>query len=189
MSNKTVQLAFPDDDVDNDPEDASLVNIPNDDIGGELSDMARNMGFIAQSLGKYAKILGNVQSDVAETKADVKSINERVRVIEEDEALREYQVDNIRRAVRIKISEMLGITWAKGGGVTDECIWVYKRYYGKFCQRLHNDAKHAHVEGRKYQYTPRKNYKKLIEFIHDWEPARGVEGLKDYIDKCIEVQS
>lgn len=85
--------------------------------------------------------------------------------------------------MRIRVSDLLEIEFDSRGGVTDESRDVYDRYYGKFCGRLHNDAKHAGIEASNWRFTPRKFYPQLMKFAPDWSPARGVEGLKEYFDK------
>lgn len=170
-------ITFPDPDMNDSDEKFNP-----QDIGSSMHMMSRYMGKMARYFASMNSSMDDMKGDVASVKGDVKSLNERVIVIEQDEALKEYQADNIRDAVRMRVSELLGIKWIKEGGVSDECMSDYVRYYGKFCGCLHNDAKKARLEARRYQYTPRKNYKELIEFIHDWVPMRGVDGLKEYYD-------
>ena len=155
--------------------------------GGDIMDIVRltalNVNGISEQMGVIVKTVSNLKSDLVEVKGDVKDIGERVRVIEDDEPLKEYQQYNYAQAVRIRVSDLLGIEFDSRGGVTDESRDIYDRYYGKFCGRLHNDAKHAGIEAHKWQFTPRKFYPQLMKFAPDWSPARGVEGLKEYFDK------
>ncbi len=136
-------------------------------------------------------ILGSVEGlkqDVIEVKSVMNDINDRVTVLEEDEALKPYQVYSVKKAVRTRVAELLKIKFDKRGGATDETMGVYKRYYGRFCGRLHNDAKCAGIEEASWRFTPRKNYQKLIDFIADWTPARGVDGLKTYFDNLTKAE-
>ena len=168
---------------------------PNDkhdnDIVGNLTDMAKYLGSVATQLSVYSTELGTVKADLNEVKTDVANIRtdygDRIKVLEEDEALKPYMVNNISKAVRIRVAELLDIRFDKRGGAAEGYERVYKRYYGKFCQRLHNDAKHEGIEAGNWRFTPRKHYQKLIEFINDWVPARGVEGLKSYYDSLEEA--
>lgn len=92
-----------------------------------------------------------------------------------------WQDANIQQAARIRVSNLLKLKWEKGG-IAEECAHDYKAYYGKFLRCLHNDAKKMGLEGRKIHQTQRKNYQKLIEFIGEWVPIRGVDGQKEYYD-------
>lgn len=153
---------------------------------GDLIDIVRltalNVNGISEQMGVVVKTINTLRSDVAEVKSAVNDLNDRVIVLEEDEALKPYQVYNVKKAVRVRVAELLKVKFDKRGGATDDTIGVYHRYYGKFCGRLHNDAKCAGIEETAWRFTPRKNYQKLIEFIADWTPARGVKGLMAYYD-------
>lgn len=154
--------------------------------GSDLMDVVRltalNVNNISEQMGIILKTVGNLKNDVTEVKTIVSDLSDRVVVLEEDEALKPYQVYNVKKAVRLKVAELLKIKFDKRGGATDDTIGIYRRYYGKFCGRLHNDAKCAGIEETAWRFTPRKNYQKLIEFIANWTPARGVDGLKKYFD-------
>lgn len=152
----------------------------------DLMDVVRltalNVNGISEQMGIILKTVGNLKSEVSDVKAIVNGLNDRVIVLEEDEALKPYQVFNVKKAVRTRVADLLKVKFDKRGGATDDTIGIYRRYYGKFCGRLHNDAKCAGIEGTAWKYTPRKNYQKLIEFVANWTPARGVDGLKKYFD-------
>lgn len=164
----------------------TAIAFPDSDLGGNLASMAKYLGSVATQLSVYSTELGTVKADLNEVKAKVDNISsdygDRIKVLEEDEALKPYMVNNVRLAVRTRVAELLGIKFDKRGGAADGCKHDYKHYYGKFCGRLHNDAKHEGIEASNWRFTPRKNYRKLIEFISDWVPARGVDGLKSYYD-------
>lgn len=157
------------------------------ELGNNLSAMAKYLSGVASQLSYFSTEVGAVKSEINEVKVDVANIRtdfgDRIKVLEEDEALKPYMVNNVKRAVHIRIGELLGIKFDKRGGAAEGYERDYKRYYGKFCGRLHNDAKSEGIEASNWRYTPRKNYQKLIDFINDWIPARGVEGLKRYYDE------
>lgn len=160
---------------------------------GDLMDIVRltalNVNGISEQMGVVVKAVNNLSTDVAEVKSTMSDINDRVTTLEEDEALKPYQVHNVKKAIRIRVAGLLKVKFDRRGGATDDTLGVYKRYYSRFCGRLHNDAKAAGIEGSAWQYTPRKNYQKLIEFIADWTPARGVDGLKSYFDALDEMSA
>ena len=154
---------------------------------GDLMDIVRltalNVNGISEQMGVIVKTVSNFKSDLVEVKGDVKDIGERVRVIEEDEPLKAYQQYNYSQAVRIRVTDLLEIEFDERGGVIEESMETYTRYYSKFCGRLHLDAKHAGIEASNWRFTPRKNYPQLMQFAPNWCPSRGVEGLKEYYDK------
>jgi len=166
------------------------IAMPDESINNQISTMIEGIQMLMnginsqnEQMGILNKTVGHLKSDLVEVKGDVKDISERVRVIEEDEALKPYQQYNVSQAVRIRVSSLLKIEFDEHGGVTDESMDAYNRYYSKFCGRLHNDAKHAGIEASNWRFTPRKSYQQLIEFISEWIPSRGVDGLKNYFDK------
>ena len=162
-------------------------------MSSDLSDMAKFLSSMATQLSFYSTELGDIKSDVNAVKVEVTNLRteygDRIKVLEEDEGLKPYMINNVEDAVRNRISELLEITWDKRGGVIDECAEVYGRYYSKFCGRLHNDAKRERIEASSWKFTQRKNYQKLINFIADWVPARGVEGLKRYFDTLASARN
>lgn len=162
------------------------ITFPDGDLGGNLASMAKYLGSVATQLSVYSTELGAVKADLNEVKANVADIRsdfgDRIKVLEEDEALKPYMVNSVKLAVRFRVAELLGIKFDRRGGAAEGYEHDYKRYYGRFCGRLHNDAKQEGIEASNWRFTPRKNYRKLIEFINDWVPARGVDGLKSYYD-------
>ena len=142
----------------------------------------------SKQMGLILGTMEGLKQDVIEVKSVMNDINDRVTVLEEDEALKPYQVYSVKKAVRTRVAELLKIKFDRRGGATDETMGVYKRYYGRFCGRLHNDAKCAGIEEASWRFTPRKNYQKLIDFIADWTPARGVDGLKTYFDNLSKAE-
>lgn len=152
---------------------------------------AMNINGLSQQMGLVVARMDAQDKRIAKVKAKVDNISsdygDRIKVLEEDEALKPYMQSNVLVAVRTRVAELLGIKFDKRGGAAEGYEHDYKHYFNKFCGRLHNDAKHAGIEASSWRNTPRKNYRKLIEFISEWIPARGVDGLKSYYDALESV--
>lgn len=133
------------------------------------------IGVINQTVQALDARLGNVESQ-GESNAN------RIAHLEEDQFVDLICADNIRLSAQNKVAQILSIEFDERGGVTDESMYVYKKYFGKFVGRLHVDARHAGLEGPRIYATPRKNYEALLKFIDNWMPKRGVKGLMSYYD-------
>lgn len=133
------------------------------------------IGVINQTVQSLDARLGNVESQ-GESNAN------RIAHLEEDQFVDLICADNIRISAQNKVAQILNIEFDERGGVTEESMYVYKKYFGKFVGRLHVDARHAGLEGPRIYATPRKNYEALINYINEWVPKRGVDGLKSYYD-------
>lgn len=140
----------------------------------------------AELLNNLAKVTVGMNDNVTMMRTDVDGIKERVTSLEEDQFVSAYQDSMIQRSARIHVSELLGLRW-ENGGVIEEDAPDYHAYFGKFLRALHSDAKRIGLEGPKIHQTPRKNYNKLIEFIGEWVPVRGVEGQKEYYDMLVRT--
>ncbi len=157
------------------------------DLGSNLSDMAKYLEGMAGQLGFFSTQVGNVNArvDGIEVKVDEYHTDheDRIRVLEEDEGLKPYMINAVNTAVHIRVASLLEIEFDKRGRVAEGYEHDYTHYYGKFRGKLHNDAKREGIEASEWKFTPRRNYNKLIDFISDWVPACGVEGLKRYYDR------
>lgn len=166
-----------------------ISNIDGNDIDGKLSAMIDGINALTAVSKGQTQQLGAIRRDVSDVKMDLSDVKDRVKVLEEDEALRPYQVKQVERALHIKVTNLLGLKWKSHGkgknGIEDESRHDYLCYYGRFKGCIHNDAKSASIEPQVagWKYTPRKNFERLIEFINDWYPAQGVDGLKREMDK------
>jgi len=159
--------------------------------GNNLPDnnqLQKLMKEVAATLVHVADKLGDADEKIEKTNMAVSGINDKVQDLSTDVAdLKEnqfvepWQDAAIQRAARIRVSTLLKIKW-EDGGVAEESARDYKLYFGKFCQALHREAKRIGLEGPKIHQTKRKDYEKLIEFIGQWVPIRGVEGQKAYYD-------
>ena len=135
-----------------------------------------------EQIGVINKVVGGIKGDVNEIRANMSDMNGRVKFLEEDQFVDLIKADNIKLAAQGRVAKLLGIEFEERGGVTPESMYDYRNYYSKFIGRLHVDARHAGLEGPRIYATPRKNYQALMNFINEWVPTRGVEGLKSYYD-------
>lgn len=141
-----------------------------------INGLSEQMGIVTQSI---KTLNGNVR-EVSEKVADMDG---RLEHLEDDQFVDLIKADNIRLSAQNKVAQLLSIEFDERGGVADESMYYdYKKYFGKFVGRLHVDARHAGLEGPRIYATPRKNYQALIDFINEWVPKRGVDGLKSYYD-------
>lgn len=168
--------------------------IISNDLNGKLAAMIDGISALTAVSKGQTQQLSAIRRDVSEVKTDLSDVKDRVKILEEDEALRPYQVKQVERALHIKVTNLLGLKWKSSGkgkhGIEDESRHDYLCYYGRFKGCIHNDAKASNIEPQVsgWKYTPRKNFEKLIEFINDWYPAQGVDGLKREMDKNDEMR-
>lgn len=153
----------------------------NDKLNEILKQLQESNEMTGKLLNNLAKATVGVSDNVTKMQGDMNDVKGRVTALEEDQFVTPYQDANIQKAARIHVSDLLGLRWEKGG-VVEEDMPDYNAYYGRFLRALHSDAKKAGLEGPKIHQTARKNYAKLIEFIGEWVPIRGVEGQKEYYD-------
>lgn len=168
---------------------SATIMMPPDD-NDRLNEILKRLQESNEMTGKLLSNLANttigMNDNVTRMRTDVDAIGERVTSLEDDQFVTPYQDANIQRAARIHVSDLLGLRWEKGG-VVEEDMPDYKAYYGRFLRALHSDAKKAGLEGPKIHQTTRKNYSKLIEFIGEWVPIRGVDGQKAYYDSLAKA--
>lgn len=165
-----LMIPFPPDDNDNNDKNDELQMVlrANINLLQKLADdRERDREVYDTKISKVETTVSGLLSDVVELK--------------DNQFVEPWQDANIQKAARIRVSNLLKLKWEKGG-VAEECARDYKAYFGKFLRCLHSDAKKMGLEGPKIHQTQRKNYKKLIEFIGEWVPIRGVDGQKEYYD-------
>lgn len=181
---------------------AMIPNFNNDDdddnkggnLGGLMRGMANLLNRLSDKLDDNKKEISSAKTEISNTKdkvngiaGEIEGIKTEVTDLKDNQFVEPWQDSNIQRAARIRVNKLLGIVW-KNGRVVSESIHDYKAYYSKFLRALHGDAKKVGLEGRKIHQTPRKNYQKLIEFISEWTPVRGVEGQKEYYDELAQAK-
>lgn len=149
---------------------------------------AMNINGLSQQMGLVNKAIVSIKDDVSELRADMVDAKAEIRGLKDDQFVDLVQADNIRRSAQSRVAELLGIEWDDRGGVTEESRHDYTHYYSKFIGRLHVDARNAGLEGPRIYATPRKNYSALIDFINEWVPLRGVDGLKSYYDGLADAR-
>lgn len=159
------------------------------DIDNQLSTMVEGIqqlmnGINSQNeqIGVINKAVGKLNGRVDEMATEQANIISRLTGLEDDQFVDLNKADNIKQAAKDRAAALLGIEWDERGGVTAESMYDYSFYYPRFVVRLHADARHAGLEGPRIYATPRKSYQKLIDFINEWYPRRGVDGLKSYYD-------
>ena len=143
---------------------------------------AMNINALSQQMGLVNKAVDAIRGDVSQIRAEMADAKSDIRGLQEDQFVDIIKADNIRKSAQSRVAELLEIEFDERGGVTDESRYNYTHYYSKFVGRLHCDARNAGLEGPRIYATPRKTYQKLIDYINDWVPMRGVEGLKSYYD-------
>lgn len=147
-----------------------------------VQNTAMNVSVQSEQMGLVLGAVNDMKQDLNKVKGELGGVVEDVRGLKEDQFVDLICADNIRISAQNKVAQLLNIEFDERGGVTEESMYVYKKYFGKFVGRLHVDARHAGLEGPRIYATPRKNYHALIDFINEWVPKRGVEGLKSYYD-------
>lgn len=143
---------------------------------------AMNIHGLSQQMGIMNKAVTAIRDDVSELRAEMVDAKMDIRGLKDEQFVDLIKADNIKKSAQSRVAELLGIEFDERGGVTDESRYDYVHYYPKFVGRLHVDARHAGLEGPRIYATPRKTYQALIDFINEWVPIRGVEGLKAYYD-------
>ena len=135
-----------------------------------------------QQIGVINKTVQAIDARLGNVENLSQDHNDRLIHLEEDQFVDLIKADNIKLSAQNRVAELLGIEFDERGGVTDESQYDYTHYFSKFCGRIHVDARHAGLEGPRIYATPRKTYQALINFINEWVPKRGVDGLKSYYD-------
>lgn len=149
---------------------------------------AMNINGLSQQMGLMNKAVAAIKDDVSDLRAQMVDAKADIRGLKDDQFVDLIKADNIRKSAQDRVAELLDIEFDERGGVTDDCRYDYTHYYAKFIGRLHVDARNAGLEGPRIYATPRKTYQALIDFINDWVPLRGVEGLKSYYDGLSEAR-
>lgn len=149
---------------------------------------AMNINGLSQQMGIINSAVTAIQGDVSELRAEMTDAKADIRGLKDDQFVDLIKADNIKKSAQSRVAELLGIKFDERGGVADESRYDYTHYYSKFIGRLHVDARNAGLEGPRIYATPRKNYQPLIDFINEWVPLRGVEGLKSYYDGLADAR-
>lgn len=158
---------------------------PNDNANAPMELMqlaAMNINGLSQQMGLMNKTVVAIKDDVADLRAEMVDAKADIRGLKDDQFVDLIKADNIKKSAQSRVAELLGIEFEERGGVTENSRYDYTHYYSKFIGRLHCDARNAGLEGPRIYATPRKTYQQLIDFINEWVPMRGVEGLKSYYD-------
>ena len=164
---------------------------PNDNNNDPMELMqlaAMNINGLSQQMGLMNKAVIAVKDDVSKLRAEMVDVRADVAGLKDDQFVDLIKADNIKKSAQSRVAELLGIEFDERGGVTDESRYDYTHYYSKFVGRLHVDARHAGLEGPRIYATPRKTYQALIDFINEWVPLRGVDGLKSYYDGLVAAR-
>ena len=143
---------------------------------------AMNINGLSQQMGIMNKAVTAIKDDVSKLHAEMVDAKADIRGLKDDQFVDLIKADNIKKSAQSRVAELLEIKFDERGGVTDESRYDYTHYYGKFICRLHVDARNAGLEGPRIYATPRKTYQALIDYINEWVPLRGVDGLKAYYD-------
>lgn len=161
----------------------------NDIISTDGSDLLKvaqlntmNIKGLSQQMGLINEAVIAIKDDVSQLHAEMVDAKADIRGLKDDQFVDLIKADNIKKSAQSRVAELLGIEFDERGGVTDKSRYNYTHYFSKFCGRIHVDARNAGLEGPRIYATPRKNYQKLLDFLNEWVPLRGVEGLKSYYD-------
>lgn len=159
----------------------------NPEDGNDLLQLAKiqlaSINGLSEQMGIVTQSIKTLNGQVNKIHAKMGDMDDRLEHLEDDQFVDLIKADNIRLSAQQHVAQMLDIEFEEHGGVTDESMYDYHKYFGKFVARLHVDARHAGLEGPRIYATPRKNYEALIEFISTWVPSRGVDGQKAYYDR------
>lgn len=155
---------------------------PDNDPMEMLQLAAMNINGLSQQMGIINKAVTAIKDDVSGLRAEMVDAKADIRGLKDDQFVDLIKADNIKKSAQSRVAELLEIEFDERGGVTDASRYNYTHYYAKFIGRLHVDARNAGLEGPRIYATPRKTYQQLIDFINEWVPLRGVEGLKSYYD-------
>jgi len=164
------------------------ITIPDSDPMKALQLAAMNINGLSQQMGIINSAVTAIQGDMSELRSELADTKADVVGLKEDQFVDLIKADNIRASAQSRVAELLEIEFDERGGVTPESRYDYTHYYSKFVGRLHTDARHAGLEGPRIYATPRKTYQALIDYINDWVPLRGVEGLKSYYDGLVAAR-
>ena len=126
--------------------------------------------------------MDNVKTEVNELRTDT---GERLKNLEENEALTQNQASVIDQELTHHTSKLLGITWTKRGMVAEECIVAKQRYYGRLRARTISAFKRSLGYSNTFSwiYLPRKHFEDIVDFIRHYEPIGGVEDFKESVDR------
>lgn len=149
---------------------------------------AMNINGLSQQMGIVNKAVTAIKDDMSKMRAEIVDVKADVSGLKDDQFVDLIKADNIRKSAQSRVAELLEIEFDERGGVTDDSRYDYTHYYAKFVGRLHTDARHAGLEGPRIYATPRKTYQALIDYINEWVPLRGVEGLKAYYDGLVAAR-
>ena len=147
-----------------------------------------NINGLSQQMGIVSKAVTALKDEMNELRAEMVDVKSDIGGLKDDQFVDLIKADNIKKSAQSRVAELLEIEFDERGGVTPESRYDYTHYYAKFIGRLHVDARHAGLEGPRIYATPRKTYQALIDFINDWVPLRGVDGLKSYYDGLAEAR-
>jgi len=154
--------------------------------GSDLLKLAQlntmNINGLSQQMGIINQAVTSIRGDISDLRSQMTDVKSDIRGLQDDQFVDLIKADNIRKSAQSRVAELLGVEFDERGGVTAESQYDYTHYYSKFIGRLHCDARNAGLEGPRIYATPRKTYQQLIDFINEWVPLRGVEGLKSYYD-------
>lgn len=165
----------------------------NDESNGNESDsllsVFKGLDQLTEAINQYgadhkivSKRIEKIEQVGVETKVAVNEHDKRLIDLEQNAYIDEYQIRQINDAIDKRVCKLLGINQIKKrneGKAWDD----YKRYYGQFRAEIHRNAKRLGLEAHQYTFTPKKNFKRLMQFITEWVPTDGVPGLKEYIDR------
>jgi len=161
---------------------ANEITIPDSDPMKALQLAAMNISALSQQMGILNQSFIEIKGDMSEIRSEMADVKADVDGLKDDQFVDLIKADNIKKSAQNRVAELLQIKFDERGGVTDESRYNYTHYFSKFCGRIHVDARNAGLEGPRIYATPRKTYRALIDFINEWVPLRGVEGLMSYYD-------
>lgn len=127
---------------------------------------------LEQVSGILSTTIPALQEDVLSVTQQVGQMSQDIIDLKENEEITTAQSENIQRAAKRRVYEVLG------SGCDD-----YSRYYRVFIKRLYTEAKQRAGLGSSISRTRKGDYKVVMNFIEVWIPACGVSELKEYVDR------
>lgn len=142
---------------------------------------ALSIASTTENLNQVSNILSTtipaLQQDIVSVTKQVSLINQDIIDLKENEEITTSQNENIQRAARRRVYEILGVK------ETDHSC-----YYRVFISRLYSEAKKNAGLGSSISRTRKGDYESVMNFIESWIPSCGISELKSYVDRMAKAK-
>lgn len=137
----------------------------------DMQQLMNITGQTAMNINNMSKQLGIVANTVNGIRTDVDGLTDRMDRLEQKEEITTEQAATINRAVRKRVSEILGNN--------ENDLAKYRRI---FSSSLYGDARRCAGLGNTYHATKKENFQRVIDFVESWIPSCGCSELKRKAD-------